>query len=68
MDKFQSVSTRFLKGLIAGAVSSMGMVSYQNPTVWLDFSLIFNALGVAAVAGAITGLLLAIQKWASWEE
>ena len=65
---FKSVLTRFGKGTVAGAIAAMALVSYNTPTVWSDFNSIFNALGVAAVSGAITGLLLAIQKWASWQE
>lgn len=68
MDKLQSTLTRFLKGAIAGAVASMGIVSWQTPTVWSDFSTVLGSLGIAAASGAITGLLLALQKWASWQE
>ena len=64
----KSLITRFGKGIIAGAVASMALVTYNTPTIWSDFSSIFNALGIAAVSGAITGLLLALQKWASWKE
>lgn len=65
---FKSVLMRFLKGAIAGAVASMSVISYQTPVVWSDFHLILNNLAIACVAGAMGGLMLALQKWASWKE
>jgi len=65
---FKSIITRFLKGIIAGAVASMCMVSITQPTAWVDFNSLLNSLGLACAFGAITGLLLAAQKWASWED
>ena len=64
----KSILTRFGKGIVTGAVASMVLVTYSTPTIWADFNSIFSALGVAAVSGSITGLLLALQKWASWKE
>jgi len=66
--KIAAVVTRFLKGMIAGAVSAMGMVTYNAPSVWSDFKTILNALALAATFGALTGFLLALQKWASWKD
>jgi hypothetical protein len=63
-----SVVKRFLKGIIAGAVASMCMVTINQPSVWADYGTIFNSLGMACAFGGITGFLLALQKWASWEE
>lgn len=63
----QSVFNRFLKGVLGGAVGAMILVSIQQPTVWHDFSLILNSLGMAAAYGSITGALLALQKLFSWQ-
>lgn len=68
MSKYKSVFKRFLKGAISGAITMMGMVTLVAPTTWSDFSSIFSALGVAGLFGAINGLLLALNKWASWKE
>ena len=68
MTMYQSVVKRFLKGLISGAVTSMSLVTLTQPTIWSDFKSIFTVLGVAGLFGAINGLLLAIQKWSSWED
>lgn len=68
MEQLKSILTRFLKGIIAGAVSAMGLITIQTPTVWSNFSSIFNNLGIAAVFGGLTGLLLALEKWANWQD
>ena len=65
---FQSIIKRFLKGIVAGAISSMCLVTIQQPTIWTEFGTIFNSLGLACAFGGITGLLLALQKWASWTD
>jgi len=65
---YNSLVKRFLKGTIAGAVSAMTMVTINVPSVWGDFNTILNSLIMAATFGAITGLLLSLQKWASWKE
>lgn len=64
----KSIIVRFLKGMIAGAVSAMGLVSISQPVVWSDFNAIFMNLGIAGIYGSITGLLLALEKWSSWQE
>lgn len=68
MNKYTSVINRFLKGSIAGAVSSMSLVTLSQPKIWSDFGSVFNSLGIAFLFGAVTGMLMALQKWASWEE
>lgn len=67
-EKTISILSRFAKGIIAGAVSAMSMVTITQPSVWSDFNSILGSLGMACTFGAITGLLLALQKWASWVE
>ena len=66
--KVYSILKRFAKGIISGAISAMMLVQLIEPTNWSDFNSIFNSLGIAAAFGSITGLLLAINKWASWED
>lgn len=67
-EKTYSILKRFVKGAIAGAVSAMAMVTMTQPVVWSDFVTLLNSLGMSATFGAITGLLLALQKWSSWKE
>ena len=66
--QLKSVLSRFLKGAIAGAVVSMGVVTIKQPLVWTDFMPLLNSLGIAGTYGALVGLLLALQKWASWTD
>ena len=66
--KITSILNRFAKGIIAGAVSSMSMVSLTQPEVWSDFNSLLGSLAMSATFGALTGFLLALQKWASWKE
>ena len=67
-NKIYSVLKRFVKGIISGAVSAMMLVQLIQPTNWSDFGSILNSLGIAAAFGALTGLLLALNKWASWTD
>jgi hypothetical protein len=66
--KYTSIVNRFAKGIIGGAVAQMSIVALTQPLVWSDFNSILNALGLAFTFGAMTGLLLALQKFVSWEE
>jgi hypothetical protein len=63
---YKSIITRFLKGIIAGAVSAMVLVTFAQPTTWDTFPSILNSLGLACAYGGLTGFLLALQKYASW--
>jgi hypothetical protein len=65
--KTKAVLKRFLKGAIAGAIGQMAIVTYQAPVVWTDVISILNLLALAGITGAIGGVLLAGQKWASWK-
>ena len=66
--KLKSIFVRFLKGAISGAVTAMGLVTFAMPSVWTDFIGILNTLGIAGMAGAISGILMAAEKWANWTE
>ena len=65
---YKSVFKRFLKGIGAGAVTAMMMVTVVQPTVWGDFKAIISSLAIAGLYGAITGALLAINKAYNWVE
>ena len=64
--KTKSILTRFLKGFVAGAITSMVTVPLVAPTDWTGFLPILNSLAIALVFGGVSGLLLAMEKWASW--
>lgn len=66
--KLMSVLKRLLKGIIAGGVSAMALVPLVLPNTWDGFLPTLNTLGISFTFGALTGLLLALNKWASWED
>lgn len=68
MLKLKSIIIRLLKGAIAGAIGAMVVISFKVPSTWNDIHSVVSALAIAGAYGAITGLLLAAQKWASWKD
>lgn len=68
MTKYNSVLKRFLKGAISGGLTAMSLVTLSEPSMWSDFIGILNMLAMAGLFGALNGLLLALNKWASWKE
>ena len=66
--KIQSILVRFMKGLVSGAITAMVAVPLVMPKEWIGFSDLAQNLLIAGTFGGGVGLLLAIQKWASWEE
>jgi hypothetical protein len=64
----KSIITRFVKGAIAGAITAMMIITFNVPTAWGDIYNMLNTLAIVGTYGAITGFLLAVQKWASWKE
>jgi archaellum biogenesis protein FlaJ (TadC family) len=66
--KTKSVIMRFLKGAVSGSISAMMLVSLVMPSTWSGFLPLLQALAIAGTFGALTGLLLAVEKWASWED
>lgn len=65
--KIKSVINRFLKGLLSGGFTALGLVSVATPQSWTDIWSFLNMLAIAFVGGAINGLILAGIKWASWK-
>lgn len=59
---------RFVRGATAGAVTSMLAITISAPSTWSEMVTIFNNLLLAGGFGAITGLLMALDKWARWDE
>ena len=66
--KIQSILVRFLKGLASGAITAMVAVPLVMPKEWAGFTDLAQSLLMAGAFGGGVGLLLALQKWASWEE
>ena len=62
MVEFKVLIIRFIRGFIAGAVGSMITVGVFAGTNLTDFQQWISLLIIAAVAGGITGGLLALDK------
>ena len=66
--KTKAVLKRFAKGFISGAVTTMALVPVISPASFKDIQIWLVALALAGMVGGVNGLILAIQKWASWKE
>ncbi len=66
--KIKSVLVRFGKGALSGGATAIAMVTFATPTVWSAFPTVLNTLGIAFCGGALTGLILAFEKWANWSD
>lgn len=54
---------RFFRGAISGAIASMILVQVQGAQAFSSLGSFYSALGVAALTGATTGALLALDKY-----
>lgn len=61
--KTKSVLFRFLRGVIAGAVSTMILIQYNGGQSFSDVHAFLYSLAVAGIAGGVTGGLLALDKY-----
>jgi hypothetical protein len=59
----KSVLFRLLRGFIAGFVGAAATVTLAGLSTWGDLASALNSLTLAGVAGGITGLLLAADKY-----
>jgi len=66
--KISAIAVRLLKGFIAGAIGTMSTIVIASPANFSDIGILLRALVLAGIGGGIGGLLLALQKWASWTE
>lgn len=66
--QFQSVVTRFIKGALSGGATAIAVVTWTTPASWSSFPHILSTLGIAFTSGALSGFLLALEKFANWDE
>lgn len=60
----KSLLLRFARGFIAGGVSTMAMVVISlHAQTFADLPTFFTSLAVAGIVGAVTGALLALDKF-----
>lgn len=67
-DKYKSVLARFAKAFISGAVSAAGIITVANVHTWSDLYLSLNAIALLLLIGGINGILMAVEKFATWKE
>lgn len=63
----KSVLKRFLKGFVSGAIATMVLVPAVSPVNFNTLKIWLLALLLAGIFGGVNGLILALQKWASWK-
>lgn len=61
MELLKSVGMRFVRGFIAGAVGSMVVIN-MSVSSFSDLQMFGASLVIAAIAGGVTGGLLAVDK------
>lgn len=54
---------RFLRGAIAGAVSSGGTITFIGHNTFTDLRTFLATLSIALIVGALTGGILAVDKF-----
>jgi hypothetical protein len=64
--KARSVIKRFLKVFIAGAFTSMGLMTVVVPKSWQEMSTILTMLSIAGLYGGVSGVILGFEKWWNW--
>lgn len=68
MNKIQIVSRRFVKAFISGFITGVSVITLGGTSQWSDFSHVINGFFIAGVFGGINGVLMAVEKWASYTE
>lgn len=63
----KSVTIRFLKGFVTGALGSLTAFTISNINTWTDFKSAFFTLSFSVVSGGITGGVLALEKYFNWD-
>lgn len=66
--KYKSVAIRFLKAFLSGGFSAMVLVVPFSGQSVKDIGMWLVALTTACFVGGITGIVMAGEKWARWEE
>jgi len=66
--KARSVINRLVKAFIFGALGNLGLLTIVMPRNWTDLTTVLAMVSFACLAGGITGVLMALQKFQSWKE
>jgi hypothetical protein len=66
--KARSVINRLVKAFVFGALGNLTFLTIVMPNNWADLTTILAMVSFSCVAGGITGVLMALQKWNSWKD
>ena len=66
--KARAIINRLAKAFVFGAIGNIGLITIVMPKTWTEIPTMLGMFGFAAIAGGITGVLMALQKWYSWTE
>ena len=66
--KLESILKRFLKAAISGIFSALGLITLAMPQNWTEVPALLSMLSLACLYGALTGIIMAGQKWYSWKD
>lgn len=66
--KIKSIIMRFVKGFVAGGLSSIATLATFNGSTWQDVANWLGIIMFSFVVGGISGVLLGAEKWLTWEE
>jgi hypothetical protein len=66
--KARSIINRLAKAFIGGALGNIALLTIVMPKNWAEISTVLAMVTFACLAGGITGVILALQKWYSWKD
>jgi ABC-type proline/glycine betaine transport system permease subunit len=66
--KVKSISMRFLKAAVSGMFSALGLITIAMPSNWTEVPALLSMIALACLYGAVTGVIMAGQKWYSWRD
>jgi len=59
---------RFVKAAVSGIFTALGLITIAMPQNWTEVPALLSMISLAALYGAVTGIIMAGQKWYSWTE
>lgn len=68
MTKTRAVANRFLKAFLFGALSATTMVAAFSGASFDELEIWLKTVSFVLLSGGVNGVLMALQKWASWKE
>lgn len=68
MTKYQAVLLRFVKVFIAAALGSLIITSITDAHTWTELATALAAVGFAAVKAGVAGVILAAEKFFTWQD